>query len=73
MSTVPEPELAKAPNLLAVVAEDRATAMLYRGQGYYLLETVLWPAMWGERGFLAVYCLIGKPGPGWPGRGSMGR
>ncbi len=35
--------------LLAVVAEDTATAMLYRTAQGFTLETVVWPAMWGTR------------------------
>jgi hypothetical protein len=38
---------APAPDLLAVVAEDRATAGLYRTGQAFVLETLLWPAMWG--------------------------
>jgi hypothetical protein len=36
--------------LLAVVAEDTATAMLYRTDEGFVLETVIWPAMWDTRG-----------------------
>ncbi len=35
--------------LLAVVAEDTATAMLYRRGDGFTLETIVWPAMWGTR------------------------
>ena len=38
---------ADAGDLLAVVAEDRATAGLYRTGHLFVLETLLWPAMWG--------------------------
>ena len=40
-----------SPVLLAVVAEDRVTATLYQtagGRGF-LLETIVWPAVWGTR------------------------
>ena len=36
--------------LLAVVAEDTATALLYRTAQGFVLETVVWPAMWDTRG-----------------------
>ncbi|AWP24524.1 hypothetical protein C4901_15310 [Acidiferrobacter sp. SPIII_3] len=36
--------------LLAVVAEDRVTAALYRTPDGFLLETTMWPAMWGTHG-----------------------
>ena len=36
--------------LLAVVAEDRVTAALYLTANGFLLETTMWPAMWGTRG-----------------------
>ena len=35
------------PDLLAVVAEDRVSASLYRTEQAFVLETLLWPAMWG--------------------------
>ena len=38
-----------SPVLLAVVAEDRATATLYKTASGFLLDTILWPAMWGTR------------------------
>ena len=37
--------------LLAVVAEDRVTALLYRVADGFLVETVLWPAVWGTRSY----------------------
>ena len=37
-------------DLLAVVTEDTVTAMLYRTSGGFVLETVVWPAMWDTRG-----------------------
>ena len=40
---------ADAGDLLAVVAEDRATAGLYRTGHLFVLETLLWPAMWGTQ------------------------
>ena len=43
-----EVESARAePVLLAVVAEDRVSASLYRAGQAFILETLLWPAMWG--------------------------
>ena len=36
--------------LLAVVAEDRVTALLSRADDGFLLETIVWPAVWGARG-----------------------
>ena len=44
-SYVDEPD----DELLAVVAEDRVTAALYRTPDGFLLETTMWPAMWGTR------------------------
>lgn len=38
-----------APMLLAVVAEDTATALLYRTAEGFALETVVWPVMWETR------------------------
>ncbi len=35
--------------LLAVVAEDTATALLYRTAEGFALETVVWPVMWETR------------------------
>ncbi len=36
--------------LLAVVAEDRVTAVLYKaGDDGFFLETIVWPAVWGMR------------------------
>ena len=42
-----EAAAAPAPDLLAVVAEDRVSASLYRTEQAFVLETLLWPAMWG--------------------------
>ncbi len=42
-------EVESAPLLLAVVAEDRATALLYWAGASFVLETVVWPAMWDTR------------------------
>ncbi|MHB1608444.1 MAG: hypothetical protein ACYCXX_07360 [Acidiferrobacter thiooxydans] len=36
-----------SPALLAVVAEDRVTALLYKVGDGFLMETVVWPAVWG--------------------------
>ena len=35
--------------LLAVVAEDRVTAALYKIGEDFALETTVWPAVWGTR------------------------
>ena len=35
--------------LLAVVVEDRATDLLYKTGEGFVLETVIWPAVWGTR------------------------
>ena len=42
-------------SLLAVVAEDRVSASLYRTGQAFVLETLLWPAMWGTRNFFSRY------------------
>lgn len=41
--------MSEADVLLAVVAEDRVTALLYRTGADFTLETVVWPAVWGTR------------------------
>lgn len=43
------PEVPDIPVLLAVVAEDTATALLYRTVTGFVLETVVWPPMWDTR------------------------
>ena len=47
MSEAESAESAPAPDLLAVVAEDRVWASLSRTGHAFVLETLLWPAMWG--------------------------
>lgn len=50
MSEAAEASYVDEPDeLLAVVAEDRCSAGLYRTAGGFVLETTLWPAMWGTR------------------------
>jgi hypothetical protein len=36
--------------LLAVVSENTATAILYRAGKNFILETIVWPAVWDTRG-----------------------
>ena len=39
--------------LLAVVAENHATTLLYRTAYGFMLDTITWPPVWGTRSFFS--------------------